>query len=143
MDAIYRQITNIRITAFMEPDGIALDPLSWQDITLAKTALGQYYANGPFMSQGDVPRLWGLPTVQTTAMNGEASNGLPNGTSAGQALVGSFQQCAQIFRMGGLTVEATNSHGTLFLQGTVMLRAEQREVLLVYRPAAFGLVTGL
>jgi HK97 family phage major capsid protein len=143
MDAIYRQITNIRMTAFMEPDGIVMDPGSWEDITLAKTALGQYYANGPFMSQGATPTLWGLPSVQTTAMNGEASNGLPNGTSAGQALVGSFQQCAQIFRRGGLTVEATNSHGTLFLQGTVMLRAEQREVLIVYRPGAFGLVTGL
>ncbi|MGH6654812.1 MAG: phage major capsid protein [Actinocrinis sp.] len=143
MDAIYRQITNIRMTAFMEPDGVVMDPVSWQDITLAKTALGQYYANGPFMSQGAYPTLWGLPTVQTTAMNGQASNGLPNSASAQQALVGCFQQCAQIFRRGGLTVEASNSHGTLFLQGTVMLRGEQREVLIVYRPAAFGLVTGL
>lgn len=143
MDAIYRQITNIRMTAFMEPDGIVMDPLSWQDITLAKTALGQYYANGPFMSQGERPTLWGITSIQTTAMNGEAASGLPNGTSTGQALVGSFAQCAQIFRRGGLTVEATNSHGTLFLQGTVMLRAEQREVLVVYRPGAFGMVTGL
>lgn len=143
MDAVYRQITNIRITAFMEPDGVAMDPLSWQGISLAKTALGQYYANGPFMSQGAIPTLWGLPSVNTTAMNGQQSSGLPNATSAGQALVGCFQQACQMWRRGGLTVEATNSHEDYFTRGMTVIRAEERCVLVVYRPTAFGLVTGL
>jgi HK97 family phage major capsid protein len=142
MDAIYRQITNIRITAFMEPDGIVMDPISWQNITLAKTAMGQYYANGPFMSQGAVPTLWSLPTVATTAMNGQQSSGLPSTTPAGQSLVGCFKEACQMFRKGGLTVEATNSHEDYFTKGMTVIRAEQRCVLIVYRPAAFGLVTG-
>lgn len=143
MDAIYRQITNIRVTSFLEPDGIVTDPGVWQDITLAKTALGQYYANGPFMSQGATPTLWGLPVCNTTAMQGEAASGLPNTGSSGQALVGCFQQASQIFRKGGLTVEATNSHASLFTAGTTVIRAEERLVLVVYRPGAFGLATGL
>jgi HK97 family phage major capsid protein len=142
MDAIYRQITNIRMTAFLEPDGIVMDPNSWQDITLAKTALGQYYANGPFMDQ-QRPALWGKTVVQTPAMNGQQASGLPSATPAGQALVGCFQQGSQIFRKGGLTVEATNSHASNFTAGVTVIRAEERLVLVVYRPAAFGMVTGL
>lgn len=142
MDAIYRQITNIRITAFLEPDGIVMDPASWQDISLAKTALGQYYANGPFMDQ-QRPALWGKSVVNTPAMNGQQASGLPNTTAAGQALVGCFQEASQLFSKGGLTVEATNSHQDYFTKGTTVIRAERRCVLIVYRPAAFGLVTGL
>jgi HK97 family phage major capsid protein len=142
MDAIYRQITNIRVTAFLEPDGIVMDPGSWQDITLAKTALGQYYANGPFMDQ-QRPGLWGKTVVSTPAMNGQQSSGLPVTTSAGQALVGAFGEASQLFNKGGLTVEATNSHSDFFTKGMTVIRAERRCVLIVYRPTAFGLVTGL
>jgi len=142
MDAIYRQITNIRITAFLEPDGIVMDPGTWQDITLAKTALGQYYANGPFMDQ-QRPALWGKNVVNTPAMNGQQTSGLPVTTSAGQALVGCFQEASQLFSKGGLTVEATNSHQDFFTKGMTVIRAERRCVLIVYRPTAFGMVTGL
>jgi HK97 family phage major capsid protein len=40
MDAIYRQITAIRITSFLEPETIVIDPLGWQNIVLSKDLTG-------------------------------------------------------------------------------------------------------
>lgn len=130
MDAIYRQITQIRMTSFMEPDAAVMDPLAWQNILLAKNSQGFYYANGPFVSEAD-SMLWGKRVVHTPSM------------PANEALVGAFAQAAQLFRKGGITVEASNSHNDYFVKGLVAIRAEERLALAVYRPGAFGTVTGL
>jgi HK97 family phage major capsid protein len=130
MDAIYRQITQLRITSYMEPDATVIDPIAWQNILLAKNTQGFYYANGPFVSEAD-SMLWGKRVVHTPAI------------SANTALVGAFAQAAQIFRKGGVTVEASNSHNDNFSKGIVSIRAEKRLSLAVYRPGAFGTVTGL
>lgn len=130
MDAIYRQITAIRQSAFLEPDGIVIDPVSWQNILLSKNTQGQYYANGPFA--GENPEmLWGKRVVVTPAM------------AAGTALTGAFQQSAQVFTKGGVTVEASNSHADFFQRNQTAIRAERRMGLAVYRPGALGTVTGL
>lgn len=68
---------------------------------------------------------------------------MPSGVGAGTALVGSFGQGAQVFRRGGVTVEASNSHASLFLTNQVAIRAEERLGLAVYRPSAFTVVAGL
>jgi HK97 family phage major capsid protein len=128
MDAVYRQITAIRTTAFVEPNAVVIDPTAWQTILLTKSAQGVYYAGGPFAPNAD--NLWGKRVVVTPRM------------TAGAALVGDFNQ-AQIFRKGGLTVEATNTHLDYFQKNLTMIRIEERLMLLVYRPAGFGLVTGL
>lgn len=130
MDAIYRQITAIRTTQFLEPDAIAIDPSGWQNITLAKNSQGAYYANGPFMGQ-QPETLWGKKVANTPSM------------AATTALVGAFAQGGQIFRKGGITVEASNSHADFFQRNQTALRAEERLALAVYRPGAFGLVTNL
>lgn len=130
MDAIYRQITAIRWNSFIEPDGIVINPVAWQSVVLSKNQMGAYYANGPFMSTTP-ERLWGKTVVPSPAM------------SAQTALVGGFQQGAQIFTKGGITTEASNSHNDFFQRNKTAIRAERRLALAVYRPAAFGLVTGL
>ncbi len=119
-----------------------MHPTNWETIRLSKDAVGQYYAGGPFtdgmsatnLGGGGVSpvlNLWGVRAVVTPAI------------SSGTALVGAFGQAAQIFRIGGLTVEASNSHSDFFSRGAVMLRAYERLALAVYRPAAFGTVTNL
>ena len=130
MDAIYRQITAIRTTAFLEPDAIAIDPLGWQNILLAKNTYGNYYANGPFAS-AETPMLWGKKVA--VSFN----------SAANSAVVGAFAQAAQVFRKGGLTVEASNSHADYFQRNLTAIRAEERLALAVYRPGAFGAVTNL
>jgi HK97 family phage major capsid protein len=65
------------------------------------------------------------------------------GTAANSAVVGAFAQGGQIFRKGGLTVEASNSHADYFQRNLTAIRAEERLALAIYRPGAFGAVTGL
>jgi HK97 family phage major capsid protein len=130
MDGVYRMITQLRVNSFIEPDHIVIDAASWQNVALTKSSQGVYYAGGPFMNAGN-PNLWGLPVVVTPRM------------PAGTALVGNFAVGGQIFRKGGITVEATNTNEDDFVKNLVTIRAEERLLLAVYRPNAFGVVTGL
>jgi HK97 family phage major capsid protein len=145
IDAIYKDITKIRVNAFVDPSAIVMHPTDWQNIRLSKDANGQYFAGGPFSGSygngaggmndrtvlGSDGALWGLPVVVTTS------------ATAGTAIVGAFNTCAQVFRKGGITVEATNSNENDFLTNLIAIRAEERLALAVYRPAGFSTVTGL
>jgi HK97 family phage major capsid protein len=143
-DAIFKEITKIRTSAFVDPSAIVLNPTDWQLLRLAKDSQGQYYAGGPFtgaygnevsgndrgnLASGQM--LWGLPVVVTTAM------------TAGTALIGAFDTCAQVFRKGGITVEFTNSNEDDFKNNLIAIRAEERLALAVYRAGGFGTVTGI
>jgi HK97 family phage major capsid protein len=131
-DAIFKQMMTIATTAFLMPDGIVINPANWQVIQLSKVDgdTGAYLGGGPFTTP-PVKRLWGVAVVDTPTI------------AAGTALVGAFAQAAQIFRKGGIRVEASNSHADFFIQNLVAIRAEERLALAVYRPTAFGTVTGL
>lgn len=134
LDAIYQQVTHIRITQFMEPDACLINPVDWQNIRLAKDKNGQYYAGGPFTGAygnggfSNVDSLWGLRMVQTTA------------APLGAPIVGAFRQGGQIFRRQGITVEMTNSNEDDFRHNLIMVRAEERLALAIFRPGAFGQV---
>ena len=129
-DAIFRQVMAIANTSFVMPDGVVVNPANWQSVMLMKDANGNYQAGGPFNSLPQ-PRMWGLPVVVTPAM------------TVGVALVGAFGTAAQVFRKGGIAVEASNSHIDYFTKNLTAIRAEERLALAVYRPGAFGEVTGL
>jgi HK97 family phage major capsid protein len=144
IDSIYSQISAIRSTAFLEPDGIVMNPTDWKTIRLNKDANNQYFGGGPFTGAygvgampedhghlGENPDLWGCRVVVTPAI------------AAGTALVGAFGTAAQVFRRSGITVEMTNSNEDDFLKNLVAMRAEERLALACYRPGAFGKVTGL
>ncbi len=143
--ALFKAMNGNRGSSFLEPDAIIMNPANWQTTRLLTDTAGQFFGGGPFLGQygnngqvgnssqnmGPLDTLWGKPVLVTTAIG------------SGTALVGSFSQAAQIFRRGGLTVEATNSHSTYFTSNLVAIRAEERLALAVYRPAAFTKVTGL
>ena len=129
-DTILSQIMAIWIATNLPPDGIVLNPAQWKTVLLTKDANGQYYGGGPFASP-HAPTLWGLPVAITPAI------------VAGTALVGAFQTAAQLFRKGGMRVEASNSHSDFFTKNLVAIRAELRAALCVYRASAFGTVTNL
>jgi HK97 family phage major capsid protein len=129
-DAIYTQIMAIFNTAFLMPDGVIMNPADWSKVQLSKTTTGEYIGSGPF-TDAQSPVLWGLPVAVTPVM------------TAGQALVGAFRAAAQIFRRGGVRVEASNSHQDFFIKNLVAIRAEERLALSVYRPGAFGEVHNL
>lgn len=136
---LFKAINGTRGSSFLEPDAVIMNPTDWQETRLEQDSAGQYYGGGPFHGQygqggvdpisgqltGAMDTIWNKPVVVTTAIG------------AGTALLGAFRTAAQIFRRGGLTVEATNSHSTYFANNLVAIRAEQRLGLAVYRPSAF------
>jgi HK97 family phage major capsid protein len=135
-NALYVAITNIRLNALVEPDGIVMHPTNWSSFRLAKDSALQYLGGGPMIgAYGNTTQAtnqaWGLPVVVTSRI------------AVNTALVGAFGTMAQVFYKGGLTVEATNSHGTFFKENMTAIRAERRLALAVYRPAAFHAITAL
>lgn len=129
-DVIAAQISALETATSVPATGIVLHPAQWASILLTKDTTGQYIGAGPFASPG-TPTLWGLPVAVTSVI------------AAGTALVGAFRTAAQMFDHGQLRVEASNSHADFFIRNLVAIRAERRLALAVYRPAAFGLCTGL
>lgn len=134
-DGVFAGVTKIRSVAFGEPDAIVMNPTDWQVIRLGKDSNGQYFAGGPFTGAygnagpANVYNLWGFPVIVTTAV------------AAGTALVGAFQQGAQVFTRSGITVEMTNSNEDDFANDLISLRAEVRKGLAVYRPAWFTAIS--
>jgi HK97 family phage major capsid protein len=141
--SLARVIANTAGSAFVSPDAIIMHPSNWLSTRLLRDGTGgtagNFYGAGPFGASGNNAgaagifgqQLWNLPVV------------LSNTVGAGTALVGAFGQAAHIWRRGGVSVEATNSHSDLFVKNISMLRAEERLGLGVYRPTAFTEVRGL
>jgi HK97 family phage major capsid protein len=129
-DAIFKQIMAIYASSFLMPTGIILNPANWASTVLLKTTTGEYLTGGPF-SPIQTPTMWGLPVAVTPAQ------------PAAEGFVGAFRTASQIFRKGGIRVEASNSHQDFFIKNLVAIRAEERLALCVYRPGAMGKVTGL
>lgn len=127
-DAIFKAMMDIAWGAFIQADGVVMNPTNWETIALSKNADDQYYGGGPFNTP-PIPRLWGLPVVLSPTI------------AANTALVGAFRTAAQVFRKGGIRVEASNSHSDYFIKNLVAIRAEERLALAVYRPAGFAKVT--
>lgn len=129
--AIYRQIVEIMTASMIMPDGVVMSPRAWASCVTAQNADGVFYGPGMFSGLPS-PALWGLPIALSTKLEAET-----------EALVGSFKLGAQLWLRNAITVQASNSHSDFFVKNLVAIRAEQRAGLAVYRPASFGLVTGL
>jgi HK97 family phage major capsid protein len=122
-----------------------MHPANWLSTRLPRDGTGgtagQFLGGGPFTGaygQGGAPNaglfggyLWNVPVV------------LSNFVGAGTALVGNVREGAHIWRTGGVTVEATNSHESYFRLNLTAMRAERRLALGLYRPVAVTEVRGL
>lgn len=128
-DAIYAGMVDVRRNGGLEPDAVLIHPTDDAKLTVLKSVAGDggYFSGGPYAPTNLGP--WGLRKVITAAV------------TAGTAIVGAFAQGATVWRRGGLTVEASNSHSDFFVKNLTAIRAEERLALTVYRPAAFSYVT--
>lgn len=129
MDAAYKLFTSIRSSGFAEPNVAFINPTKWQDVALAQTADGQYIWGHP--SSNGPTTLWGVPVVQTTAH------------TSTKLVAGDFANYSMLFIKRGIDVQVTNAHSDFFINGKQAIRADMRAVLVHFRPAAFGVVTGL
>jgi HK97 family phage major capsid protein len=141
--SLARVLANTAGSSFLQPDAIIMHPTNWLSTRLLRDGLGgtagNFLGGGPFTGaygNGGATGMFGQTLWNTRVV-------LSTVVGVGTALVGNFGQGAHIYRRGGVTVEATNSHSDLFVRDITMLRAEERLGLGVYRPAAFTAVSGL
>ena len=133
---IYKSLVNTRGSANLAPTGIVMHPVNYANIRRGTATTGEFLAGYPIGTSSGTPgiyadNLWGLPVALSTTVG------------LGTALVGSFAEAAHLYRRGGVSVEASNSHASYFTSDLVALRAEQRMALACFRPGAFTQVTGL
>lgn len=111
------------VLAELDPDGIVLSPIDWTTIELLKNDQNNYLFTQP---QGvATPTLWGQPVVATQAMD------------AGDFLVGSFKQGAQIWDREDISVQVAMENQDDFIKNMVTILCEERVGLTVYRDEAF------
>jgi len=136
-EILFKAMNGMRGSAFVEPSWVVVHPTEYQLMRLSKDTANQYYGGGPFQGpygsgqdlaasgqvSGATDTVWGKPVYVTAAIG------------AGTALVGS-RSAAQVWSRGGVSVEATNSHASYFVQNLSMMRAERRLALTLYRPQA-------
>jgi HK97 family phage major capsid protein len=137
---LFKAMNGLRGSAFLEPDFIVLHPSDWQDIRLLTDTAGQLFGGGPFVGP------YGGPQGPVSATGNQVSNVgvsiwekpvyVTSATGAGTAVVGT-RESAQVWRRGGMSVEASNSHSNYFQLNLIAIRAEERLGLAVYRPTGF------
>lgn len=122
IDVLLLAIAQTNAAGF-EADSITVNPLDWAKIQLLKDTQGRHLAGSPFSSDA-VARLWRTPVVETQAM------------TADKFMVGSSIG-AQVFDRQDVTIEISTEHSDFFAKNLVMMRAEERLALAVYRPLAW------
>jgi hypothetical protein len=138
IDAIRKAITDLQIAftdAGFQPNGIVMHPTDWQNMELQKDSTGKYllipFVETPAEGGPQPPRLWRLPVVPTPAI------------PAGTALVGEFDIGATIWTYEDVTLRITDSHAVFFVKNLLVVLAEFRELLAVYFPRSFEVISGL
>jgi HK97 family phage major capsid protein len=135
-------MNNQRGSSQLDPTALIVHPSMFGTLINRFDTAGQYYGGGPLspglygggrnvesnrLSQGAVT-LWGVPLYVTTQVG------------VGTALLGNFSQGAALWRKGGISVSASNSHSDFFKKNLTAIRAEERVALTVYRPEAFTVI---
>jgi HK97 family phage major capsid protein len=138
-----RVLANTAGSSFLTPDAIIMHPTNWLNTRLLRDGTGgtagNFLGGGPFTGAYGTDgatglfgqSLWNTRVVLSTIVG------------PGTALVGNFASGAHIWRRGGVSVEASNSHSDFFVKNLNMLRPEERLGLGLYRPVAFTEVRGL
>lgn len=121
IDIVRRAMGQIRLAEY-RATGIMMHPDDWEQIELTKTEDGSYVWANPRGLLG--PTLWGLPVIDTTALN------------PGEFLVGNFKQAAQIWDREDAVVDLSTDDRDNFIRNLVTIRAEERLGLEVSRPEA-------
>lgn len=131
-DAIYKAMTKVRLSGAGNggaiPNIVYMHPLDWQDVRLLRTGDGIYIWGSP--ADPGMERIWGLPVAQAEGLTQDT--GLVGDTSFVELAV-----------KKGITLKTTDSHSDYFIKNQLVILAEMRAALAVYRPAAWCQVTSI
>lgn len=131
-DAFYKAMTKVRLTGAGNggaiPNAMYMHPNDWQEIRLLRTTDGIYIWGSP--ADTGPERMWGLAVV------------LAEGLTEGTGLVGDTSYLELAVKKG-VTLKTTDSHSDYFIKNQLVILAEMRAALVVYRPAAWCQVTGI
>lgn len=116
----------VRITGGATPTFLVVNPEDLEELETIGDANRQYYGPGPF-TNGDFQRIWGLPVVESENI------------AAGTALVGDGLMAAVVDRED-TQIYSTDSHSDFFVKNIIVILAEERIALPVFRPIAFAKV---
>lgn len=105
---------------------VVLNPADHELMLTIGDANRQYYGPGPFSGAG-INNLWGLSVVESENI------------AAGTSLVGDGLMAAVVDRMDA-TIYTTDSHSDFFIRNILVILAEERIALPVFRPSAFAKV---
>ena len=122
IDAIRRAITLARVAEY-PVTGIVLHPKDWEDIELAKGTDGRYIWVS--VTEGGQSRLWRAPVAETTAIQ------------EGECLLGAFRMGAMLWDREQTTIRVAEQHEDFFVKNMVVILAEERIALTIFRPEAF------
>lgn len=118
--------TKVQIGGRARPTAYVMNPLDWQKIELLRNDNGDFYGGGPFNLT--VPRLWGLPVVESEAV------------TPGTAWCAAWNW-GVIYDREQASVQATDSHADFFVRNLVAILAEMRAAFAILRPSAFVKIT--
>lgn len=118
-----RKAIALAATSNYVANGIVLNPTDFANIELLKGDDGHYiWATVP---NGGEARLWRVPVYETTAMN------------QGEFLLGNWSLAGSLWDREQTTVRVSESHADLFVKNGVVVLAEERVAMTIYRPQAF------
>lgn len=126
VDALYRAMRKVRVTGRASPNGIIIHPEDFESIRLMKTNDGAYIWGHP--AEAGPERIWGLSIAQSDIL------------TAGTSVVADFMY-SELAERRGIVVKISDSHSDYFIKGKQAIRADMRAAFVIYRAAAFAIVT--
>ena len=126
LEGLHKAITSIRVNSFQEPDFIGIHPEDWEALRLLRegTGTGQYLYGAP--ADAGTRSIWGIPAIVHAAF------------TLGTPMVGKGSE-ATLFVREGVSVSASDSHSTYFVDRKVALLATMRAAFGVTQPKAFAI----
>lgn len=121
LDTLLKSQLQLNVANF-EATGYVMNPVQWYDVVKLKDTQNRYLFADPHNMEA--LRVWGKPVVHTTHM------------PTGRFLAGDFIQAAQIWDREDATVRISDQHSDFFMRNLVMVLAENRMGLAIYRGSA-------
>lgn len=121
LDTLLKAMNQVSLAEY-EATGVIMHPTDWTNLCLLKDTQGRYLFSDPHSMEQ--PRVWGKSVVPTQSM------------TQGQFQVGAYSMAAAVWDREDATVRISESHDDFFVRNLLVLLAEERIALTVYRGAA-------